>query len=118
MTLKINIYQEKEPPEISSPPDEEICVTTIRSLTRMSIYTVKSSKSTILLVQSVCAIFDLSHKTFYIETEVSSLNSSQSEFGFCKITLSGGDFKWREFFLTLKKSGEFKFDAKNPYLSR
>ena len=118
MTLKINIYQEKEPPEISSPPDEEICVTAIRSLTGMSIYTVKSSKSTILQVQSVCAIFGLSHKTFYIETEESSLNSSQSESGFCKRTLSGGDFKQIEFFLALDNSGEFKFDAKNQYLSR
>ena len=48
LTLKIHIYQDKDPPEISSPPDEESCGTAIRSLTGMSIYTVKSSKSPIL----------------------------------------------------------------------
>ena len=112
--LKIHIYKDKDPSEISSPPDEELCVTAIRSLTCMSIYTVKSSVSTILQVQRVCVIFGLSHKTFYIETEVSSLNSSQSESEFCKSTLSDGGFKRREFFLALDNSGEFKFDAKNP----
>ena len=116
--LKILIYQDKDPPEISSPPDEESCGTAIRSLTFMLNYTVKSSKSTIFQVQSVCTIFGLSHKTFYIEAEVSSLNSSQSESEFCKSTFSGGDFKQREFFLALDNSGEFMFDAKNPYLSR
>ena len=118
MTLKINIILEKDPPEISSPPDEEIFVTAIRSLTCMLIYTVKRSKSTILQVQSVCAIFGLSHKTFYIETEVSSLKSSQSKSGFCKSTLLDGSLKRREFFLALDNSGEFKFDAKNQDLSR
>ena len=118
MTLKIHVYQDKYPLEISSPPDEESSGTAIRSLTDMSIYTVKSSKSPTLQVQSVCAIFGLDHNTFYIETEVSSLNSSQSKSGFCKRTLLGGGFKRREFFLALHNSGEFKFDAKNPYLSR
>ena len=116
--LKIHIYQDKNLPEISSPPDEESCGTAIRSLTGMSIYTVKSSKSPILQVQSACAIFGLDYNTFYIETEVSSLNSSQSESGFYKSTFSGGGFKQKEFFLALDNSGEFKFDAKNPYLSR
>ena len=84
----------------------------------MSIYTVKSSKGTILQVQSVCATFGLSHNTFYIETKVSSLNSSQSESGFCKITLLDGGLKRGELFLVLENCGEFKFDAKNPCLSR
>ena len=78
----------------------------------MSIYTIKSSKIPILQVQSVCAIFGLDYNTFYIETKVSSLNSSQFEFGFCKRTLSDGGFKRREFFLALDNSGGFKFDAK------
>ena len=101
-----------------SPPYDESCKTAVRSLTYMSIYTVKSSKSPILQVQSVCAIFGLDYNTFYIETEVASLNSSQSNSRFYKSTLSGGGFKQREFFLALDNSGEFKFDAKNPYLSR
>ena len=84
----------------------------------MSIYTVKSSKSSVLQVQSGCAIFDLDYNTFYIEMEISSLNSSQSESGLCESTLSVGGFERKEFFLTLDNSGEFKFDAKNPYLSR
>ena len=84
----------------------------------MSIYTIKSSKSTILEVRSVCAIFGLSHKTFYIDTEVSSLNLTQSESGFSKSTLLDGGLKQREFFLALDNSGEFKFDAKNQDLSR
>ena len=92
LTLKIHIYQDKDPPEISSPLDDESCETAVRSLTGMSVYTVKSSKSSILQVQSVCAIFGLDYNTFYIEMEVSSLNSSQSEPGFCKSTLSGGGF--------------------------
>ena len=82
LMLKIHIYQDKDPLEISSPQDKKSCGTAIRSLTGMSIYTVKSSKSPILQVQRVCAIFDLDYNTFYIETEVSSLNSSQSESGF------------------------------------
>ena len=118
MTLKIYIYQDKDPPEISSPPDDESCKTAVRSLTGMSVYTVKSSKSPILQVQSVCAIFGLNYNTFYIETEVSTLNSSQSEAGFCKSTFLGGGLKRREFFLALDNSGEFMFDAKDPYLSR
>ena len=118
LTLKIHVYQDKDSPEISSLPDEEGCGTAIRSLKFMPIYIIKSSKSTILQVQSVCAIFGLCHKTFYIETEVSSLNSSQSASGFCKSTISGGVFKRREFFLALDNSEEFKFDVKNPYLSR
>ena len=84
----------------------------------MSIYTVKSSKSPILRVQSVCAIFGLDYNTFYIKTEVISLNSSQSEFGFYKSTLSNGGFKSKEFFLALDNSEGFKFDAENPCLSR
>ena len=50
LTLKIHIYQDKDPSEISSPPDKESYRTAIRSLTGMSIYTVKSSKSPILQV--------------------------------------------------------------------
>ena len=84
----------------------------------MLIYAVKSLKSPILQVQSVCAIFGLDYNSFYIETEVSSLNSSQSESGFYKRTLSSGGFKRIEFFLALDNSEEFKFDGKNPYLSR
>ena len=118
MTLKIYIYQDKDSPKISSPPDEECYGTAISSLTCMSIYSVKSSKSPILQVQSVCAIFGLDYNTFYVETEVSSLNSSQSESEFCKGSLSGGGFKRREYFLAMDNSGEFMFDAKNPYLSR
>ena len=118
MTLKINIYQDKDPPEISTPLEEESCGTAIRSLTCMSIYTVKSSKSTILQVQSVCAIFGLSHNTFFIVTEVSSLNSTQSESGFSESTLLDGGLKRRELVLVLDNSGEFKFDSKNPYVSR
>ena len=118
MTLKIHIYQDKDPPEISSPPDDESCKTAVRSLIGMSVYTVKSSKSPILQVQSVCAIFGLNYNTLYIETQLSSLNSSKSESGFCKSTLSGGGIKRREFFLALDNSGEFKFHAKNQYLSR
>ena len=118
MTLKIHIYQDKDPSEISSPPDDESCETAVRSLTDMSIYIVKSSKRPILQVQSVCAIFGLDYNTFYIETEVSSFNSSQSESGFYKSTLSSEGFQWRELFLALDNSREFKFDAKNPYLSR
>ena len=95
-----------------SPPDEESFRTAIRTLTDMSISTVKSSKSPILQVQSICAIFGLNYNTFYVETEVSSLNSSQSESEFCKSTLSGGDFKRRELFFELDNSGEFKFVAK------
>ena len=111
------MYQDKDPLEISSPPVEESCRTAIRSLTGMSIYTVKSSKSSVLQVQSGGAIFDLENNSFYIEMEISSLNSSQSESGLCKSTLSVGGFKRKEFFLALDNSGEFKFDAKNPYLS-
>ena len=118
MTQKIHIYQDNDPPEISSPPDEESCRTTIRSLTGISIYTVKSSKSPILQVQNVCAIFGLDYNTFYIATEISSLNSSQSESEFYNSSLSSGGFKWKEFFFALDNSGDFKFDAKNPYLSR
>ena len=118
LTLKIHIYQDKDLPEISSPPDEESCGTLRRSLTGMSIYVVKSSKSPILQGQSVCAIFGLDYNTFCIETEEYSLISSPSESGFCKSTLSGGGFKRKEFFLALDNSGEFKFDAKNLYLSR
>ena len=118
LTLKIYIYQDKDHLEISSPPDDKSCETAVRSLTSMSVYTVKSSNRPILQVQGVCAIFGLDYNTFYIKTEVSSLNSSQSESGFCKSTLSGGGFKRREFFLALDNSGDFKFDAKNPYLSR
>ena len=59
LTLKIHIYQDKDPSEISSPPDDESCETAIRSLTSMSIYIVKSSKSHILQVQSICVIFGL-----------------------------------------------------------
>ena len=70
----------------------------------MSIYTVKSSKSPILQVQSVCAIFGLDYNTFYIETEISPLISSQSESEFCKSTLSGGGFKRKKFFLALDNS--------------
>ena len=84
LSLKIYIYQDKDPPEISSPPDEERCGTAIRSLKGMSIYTLKSSKSPVLQVQSVCANFVMDYNTFYVETEVSSLNSSQSESRFCK----------------------------------
>ena len=84
----------------------------IRLLTDMSIYTVKSSKSPILQVQSVCAIFGLDYNTFYIETEISPLISSQSEFGFCKSTLSGGGFKQKKFFLALDNSGEFSLTLK------
>ena len=116
--LKIHIYQDKDPPEISPPPDDESCETAVRSLTGLSVYTVKSSKISILQVQSVCAIFGLNYNTFHIETEESSLNSSQSESEFCKSTLSDGGFKRRELFLALDNSGEFKFHAKNPYLSR
>ena len=76
--LKIHIYQYNDPLEISSPPDEESYRTTIRSLTGMSIYTIKSSKSAVLQVQSICTIFGLDYNTFYIETEVSLLNSSKS----------------------------------------
>ena len=93
LTPKIYIYQDKYPLEISSPPDEESCETAIRLLIDMSIYTVKSLKSPILQVQSVCAIFGLDYNTFYIETEVSSLNSSQSESEFCKSTLLGRGFQ-------------------------
>ena len=118
MTLKIHIYQDKDPSEISSPPDDESWETVVRSLTGALIYTVKSPKSPILQIQSISAIFGLDYNTFYIETEISSLNSSQSESGFCKSTLSGGGFKRKEFFLALDKFGEFKFDARNPYLSR
>ena len=71
LTLKIHIYQDKGPPKISSPPDEESCGTAIRSLTGISIDTGKSSKSPILQVQSVYAIFGLDYSTFSIETEVS-----------------------------------------------
>ena len=118
MTLKIYIYQDKDHPEISLPQNEESCGTAIRSLTGMSIYTAKSSKSPILQVQGACAIFGLDCNTFYVETEISPLILSQSESGFCKSTLSGGGFKRKEFFLALDNFGEFKFDAKNPYLSR
>ena len=69
LTLKIHIYQDKDRAEISSPPDEESCGTAIRSLTGMSIYTVKSSKSPILQVQSACVIFDLCQSTCYIKAE-------------------------------------------------
>ena len=118
LTLKIHIYQDKDPSEISSPPDDKSCETAVRSLTCISIYNVKSSKIPILQVQRVCAIFGLDYNTFYIETEKSPLILSQSESEFCKSTLSGGGFKWKKFFLALDNSGEFKFDAKNPYLSR
>ena len=111
MTLKIHIYQDKDPSEISSPPDDESCETAVRSLTGALIDTVISSKSPIIQVQSIWAIFGLDCNTFYIETEISSLNSSQSESGFCKSTLSGGGFKRKEFFLALDNSGKFKFDA-------
>ena len=116
--LKIHIYQDKDSPEISSFPYEESCRTAIRSLTGMSIYSVKLSKSPILQVQSFCAIFGLDYNNFSIETEVCSLNSSQSESGFYKSTLLAGGLKRREFFLVLDNSGEFQFDAKNQYLSR
>ena len=115
--LKIYIYHDKDPPETSSPQDEESYGTVIRSLTGMSIYTVQSSKSSVHQVQSGCAIFDLDYNSFYIEMEISSLNSSQSESGLCKSTLSVGGFERKEFFLALDNSGEFKFHAKNPYLS-
>ena len=118
MTPKIHVYQDKYPPEISSPPDEESCETAIKSLIGALIYTIKSDLIFVLELYSTCAIFDLDYNTFYIETEVSSLNSSQYESEFCKSTLSGGGFKRKEFFLALDNSGEFKFDAKNPYLSR
>ena len=42
LTLKIHIYQDKDPSEISSPPDDESCKTVVRSLTGALIYTVKS----------------------------------------------------------------------------
>ena len=71
LTLKILIYRDKDPPKISSPPDEESRRIAIRSVTGMSIYTIKSSKSPIFQVRSVCAIFGLDYNTFYIETEVS-----------------------------------------------
>ena len=80
--LKLHIYQDNDPPEISSPPDEESYGSTIRLLTDMSIYTVKSSKCPILQVQIICAIFGLDYNTFNIETEISSLNLSHSESGF------------------------------------
>ena len=118
LTLKIHIYQDKDPSEISSLPHDESCETAVRSLTGVLIYTVKSSKSHIHQVQSIWAIFGQDCNTFYIETEVSSLNSSQSESGYCKSTLSGGGFKQKEFFLALDNSGEFKLGAKNQYLSR
>ena len=118
MTLKIHIYRDKDPSEISSLPDDESCETAVRSLTSALIYTIKSSKSPILQVQSNWAIFGLDYNTFYIKTEVSSLNSSQSESRLCKSTLSGEGFKRKEFFLALDNFGEFNFDAKNPYLSR
>ena len=113
MTLKIHIYQDTDPPEISSSPDDKSCGTALRSLTGMSIYTVKSSKSPILQVQSIWAIFGLDYNIFYIETELPSLNSSQSESGFCQGTLLCEGFKQKEFFLVLDNSEEFKFDAKN-----
>ena len=93
LTLKIHIYQDKDPSEISSPPNDESCETVVRSLTGALIYTVKSPKSPILHVQSISAIFGLDCNTFYIDTEVSSLNSSQSVSGFYKSTLSDGGFK-------------------------
>ena len=118
MTLKIHVYQDKDPPEILYPPDEEIFGTPIRSLTDLSIYTVKSSKSHILQVQSVCTIFGLDYNTSYIETVISSLNSSQSESGFCKKHFIVRRFRAEGILFRLDNSGEFKFDAKNPYLSR
>ena len=93
LTLKIHIYQDTDPSEISSPSDDKSCKTAIRSLTGMSIYIVKSSKSTILPVQSICAIFGMDYNTFYIETEISSLNSTQSESGFCKKQFIGRRFR-------------------------
>ena len=63
MTLKIHIYQDKDPPEILYPLDEESFEIAIRSLTYMLIYTVKSWKSPILQVQSVCAIFGMDYNT-------------------------------------------------------
>ena len=116
--LKIHIYQDNDPPEISWPPDEESCGTTIRSLTGMSIYTVKSSKSPILQVQIIFAIFGLDYNTFYIEMEISSLNSSHSESEFIESTLSGGGFKRKEFYLAMDNIGEINFVAKNPYSLR
>ena len=84
MTLKIHIYQDKYPPEISSPPDEESCETAIRSLIGALIYTVKSDIILVLEFYSTCAIFDLCQSTCYIETEISMLNLSQSDSGFQK----------------------------------
>ena len=61
----------------------------------MSIYTIKSSKSAVLQVQSVCTIFGLDYNTFYIETEVSLLNSSQysmdSEKAVYRVEVSNGE---------------------------
>ena len=116
--LKMHIYLDKDPSDISSPPDNESCEIAVRLLTGIKIYTIESSKSPIFQVQSVCAIFGLDYNMFYIETEVYSFNSSQSESGFGKTTLSGGVFKRQELFLALDIFGEFNFDAKNPYLSR
>ena len=118
MTLKIYVYPDRGPSKISSPLDHESCETAVRSLKGMSIYTIESSKWPILRVQSVCAIFGPDYNTFYIETEISALSSSQYESRFSESTLSGGGFKRKEFFFTLDNSGEFNFDAKNPYFSR
>ena len=93
MTLIFHINQDKDPPEISSPPDDESCETAVRSFIGMSVYTFKSSESPILQGQSVGAIFDLDYNSFYIATEVSWLNSSQFESGFYKSALSGRGFK-------------------------
>ena len=78
----MHIYLDKDPSDISSPPDNESCETAVRLLTGMSIYTLKSSKIYILQDQGICAILSLDYNTFYIETEISVLNSSQSESGF------------------------------------
>ena len=84
MTPKIHIYQDKYPPEISSPPDEESCETAIKSLTGALIYTVKLDLIFVLEFYSTCAIFDLYHSICYSETEISILHLSQSDSGFRK----------------------------------
>ena len=67
--LKIHICQDEDPPEISSPPDEESCETAIRSLIGALIYAAISDIMFVLEFYSTCAIFDLYQSICYSETE-------------------------------------------------
>ena len=69
LMLKIHICQYEDPPEISSPPDEESCETAIRLLTGALICAVKLDIMFVLEFYSTCAIFNLRQSTCYIETE-------------------------------------------------